>query len=648
MRLVDAHWAVGLRAGLCLASLIMAAASVSAQQSQPSSVAACFSTTDPAAIVTACDTLLAGDRRGLTSDQTGLALQRRGGAYAVLGRIDDAIGDFRQMAATGYKVHEAHASIASLEFRRQRLSVAEASYREALRVNPSYALAQLGLGHTLIGLGRAAESIAHFDRALAITDTDPEAHLGKATALIATGDLDGAIRSLDAALRLDPRLLAALYQRAQAHHDKGDMTKALADADAAVAAASGEERIRALVYRGRLRNNAKSYDGTIADCTAADAEAGRLAVTDQRLRAAALVCVGLARQSKGDLTAAQDSYEQALRWDARDVAALAGRGYVLLQRGRYDAAAADFRAALAVDPRSQDALRFLGLAYADKGDRAKADQEFSRAIETAPNDPWPVMIRAITAARDGDRTRALADANRALEITGPRSSDGFLVRGAVHYFLDDMDKARIDVDTAISLNGDNGQAHRMLSRLLIRQGRLEEAQRSLDTASRQLPNDVTVMLQQGLIALGRRDYGRAVLELTRSLAINDVHAEGFAARGQANEGQGLIAAALAEYSAASGKLAIDGDGRRAKALAAERLAALTAPPSSAASTTAGTTPAAPTSTTVEARPPSPAADPGSRRVESDQSLYCRIFEGMFVSSRKYTGVEFDVGCRRQN
>ncbi len=664
MRFGSSQWAGALRAGLCLAALASMTTTVHAQQAIAPSAAACFSATDLAAIVTACDALLAGERRGLSADQTGLALQRRGGARAALNRTDEAIADFRQMAASGYKVHEAHASIASLEFRRQRLAQAESSYREALKVNPSYALAQIGLGHTLIALGRPAEAIANFDRALAIADNDPDTHIGKAGALAATGNRDAAIRSLDAALRLDSRRLGALYQRAQLHHDNGDMPKAIADADSAVALATGEERIRALVYRGRLRNNARSHDATIADCTAADTEAGRLNVTDARLRAAVHVCLGLARQSKGDLAAAQQSYEQALRFDARDVAALAGRGYVLLQRGRYDAAASDFRAALAIDPRSQDALRFLGLTYADKGDRVRAEQEFKRAIETDPNDPWPVMIRAIAAARDGDRTQALADANRALEITGQRSSDGFLVRGAVHYFLDDLDKARADVDTAIRLNGDNGQAHRMLSRLLIRQGRLDEAQRTLDTAARLLPNDVTVILQQGLIALGRRDFGLAVREISRSLDINDVHAEGFAARGQAYEGQGLVTAAIADYRTAAGKLAIDGDGRRAKALAATRLAALTAPAPSATTapaqdtpaasppvpaTTAGRTPVSSEPRTKEARtPPVAAADPAPRADESDASLYCRLFEGMFGHSRKYTGVDFDAGCRRQD
>jgi tetratricopeptide (TPR) repeat protein len=350
-----------------------------------------------------------------------------------------------------------------------------------------------------------------------------------------------------------------------------------------------------------------------------------------------LVCLGLAHQSRGDLAAAQHSYERASSWDRQDVTALAGRGYVLLQRGRYDAAAAEFRAALAIDPRSQDALRFLGLAYADKGDRAKAEGELKRAIDIDPKDPWPVMIRAITAARDGDRRTALADAARALEIAGARSSDGLLVRGAVHYFLEDFDQARADIEASIRLNGDNGQAHRMLSRLLIRQGRLEEAQRSLDAAARLMPNDVTVLLQQGLIALRRRDYGVAVRELTRSLDINDAHAEGFAARGQAHEGQGQVAAAIADYRTASTKLAVDGDGRRARALAAERLAALTAAP-------AATRPKQP----AGADAGSPAQNSEQRPTPPDQPLYCRLVEGTFAHSRKYTGVAFDIGCSPRN
>ena len=174
-----------LRVGVCAVAISLASPWAMAQQARQPAPAApapaparvdaaapCFSSSDPAAIEAACDLVVRADRGLYSADQTGLALQRRGGARVSLGRIDDAIADFRQMATAGYRAHEAHASIGSLEFRRQRLREAETSYREALRVNPSYALAHIGLGHTLIGLGRAVEATLYFDRALATSEND--------------------------------------------------------------------------------------------------------------------------------------------------------------------------------------------------------------------------------------------------------------------------------------------------------------------------------------------------------------------------------------------------------------------------------------------------------------------------------------------
>jgi tetratricopeptide (TPR) repeat protein len=232
----------------------------------------------------------------------------------------------------------------------------------------------------------------------------------------------------------------------------------------------------------------------------------------------------------------------------------------------------------------------------------------------------------------------------------------------VHYFLEDLEKARIDVDTSIRLNADNGQAHRMLARILIRNGRLDEAQRALDTSARFLPNDATVVLQRGLLAMARRDFAAAQRELTRSLEINDAFAEAYSARGQALEGQGLMAAALADYRAAETKLAIDPDGRRAKALARERLAALTG---AAQRAPAGGGPSGPQQGAVsspsqpssrvaqrgeDAGPSGQSAEagPSGDRKAGEGSLYCRLVEGVFVHSRRYTGVEFDVGCRAGN
>ncbi len=609
------------------------AAPPSAQPSRPAAAtpATCFSATEPAAIVAGCDVVLA-NRSAHTADQIGVALQRRGATRAGLGQVTEAIADFREMVRTSYKPHEAHASIASLQVRDRRLTEAEASYREALRINPSYGLAHNGIGHTLIGLGRAAEAVGHFNQALATADSDANAHFGKGLALYETRDLDGSIRSLGDALRLNPRMLLALSQRAQALADKGDSAGALKDADTAVSIAEGDDRVRALTQRGRLRTAAKSSDGAVADCTEATALADRINTRDAQARAAAHGCLAFAHQDRGALVEAQRSFDLALQWGGEDTSAFAGRGYVLLQRGRFDEALADFNAALRINPRSQGALRFLGLTYADKGDTAKALEIFGRAIEADAKDPWPLMLRAIVVAKGGDRARALKDVEEAFRLTGQQSSDVHLVRGAVHYFVQDFTAARTDFENATRLNADNAQTYRLLGRLQIRTGRLDEAARNLDTAGRLLPGDAGVIMNRGFLAHARRDYAAAVREITQSLAINDAHAEGFAVRGQAQEALGRQELAIADYRAAETKLATDPDGRQALALARERLAALTRPPAA---------------TTVEPRPSTPpgaSRPPAETAVTPRPSTYCRVVEGLFVHSRKYTGVNFDLGC----
>ncbi|MGE0698924.1 MAG: tetratricopeptide repeat protein [Hyphomicrobiaceae bacterium] len=625
--------ATGLRRSLCVgvgAQLLLwlAASAAGAQQQAPAAAldaraAACFTETSPEALVAACNIALGSNRAALTGDQVGLAFHRRAGASTALGRVDAAIADFRSMVGTGYRAHEAQASIGSLEFARQRLNEAETAYREAIRLSPAYGVALAGLGNTLVQLSRASEAIQYFDRAIAAEPRDAQAHLGKGIALSSTGDNAASLVSLDKAIEINPRALAALHQRARVRITLGDQARGFADADAAVSVAVGEERVRALLSRGQLRHDTKSEALAAADCTAADVEATRLGTADRLLRADVLLCLGRARQAEGALEAAGTAYDRAVSWAPDSVDSVTLRGFVAYQRGRYDDAIRDFETALRLDARAQDAMRYLGLAYSDKGDHQGAEAAFRRAFEALPQDPWPIMIRAAEAARIGDRTLALAEVERALRLLGPQSSDVLLVRGAVHYLLDDMDLASRDFEAAIRIDPANAQAHRLMARTHLRQGRVAEARAPAETALRLQPGDSAALFVSGLAALARRDLPAAIEMLSASIAANSAHAEPFAARGEAYEATGSTAAAIADYRAAITKLATDADGRRALTRARERLAALA----------------------VGGASPPQTKGSGS---SAPLSLPCRLLEGVFAPSRRVTGVEFDVGCPSQN
>ncbi|MEZ5856546.1 MAG: tetratricopeptide repeat protein [Hyphomicrobiaceae bacterium] len=586
--------------GLAIAS---ASAPAIGQQATGAPGGPCYTGTEPNQIISGCNSVLTATS-GYTADQIGLALLRRAGALLTLNRNDDAIADLERAVQRNYNRHQASTLIGEIRLRQGRNADAQRQFRSALQINANY----------------------------------PEAHYGLGRALLATGDTAGAIASFDTAIRLRPGYLDALVQRAQAYQDRGESTQALADADRAVASAVGEQKILALAYRGRFRNNAKRYDDAVADCTQANRLADAQGLSNGPLRAAVFTCLGLARTSQGNLQAAKEAYDRALQWEGQDVPALTARGYVAYQAGRFDDAIRDFEAALAIQPNNQDAIRFLGLAYADKGSLAKALEEFEKAIAANANDPWPVMLRAIALARVGDRERALKDANAAFNLAGAGNSDAFLARGSVYYMLEDLEQARRDIDSALQANPDNGQAHLALARLLLRRSRTDEAARSLDAAERTIPHDPGLALNRGLVALQRKDYRTAIRQIGVSLAVNDAFAEGYAARGQAHEGLGQTREAIEDYRTAATKLALDNDGRRAQTLASERLAALLARPATEPSSTVNQSKGA-----GQGQQPSTAQVPAA--AGPHDTVFCRMFEGMFARPRRYTGVDFDAGCR---
>jgi tetratricopeptide (TPR) repeat protein len=618
------------------------AANAPARPAVPSAGNVCFEGANAphSTVIAACNTVL-GAPRSYSTEQIAQALRRRAETLAAGGRLEEAISDFREMIKRGYTPAQAHTAIAEIRSRQGRQDDAETSFREALRLSPSLATARSGLGLVLLTLSRPAEAVAELRQAVTAAPNLAVAHLGLGMALHASGDVEQAIASYAAAIRLEPRNVVAHQQRARAHVERSDFTAARADADVLVELSTGIERARALLYRGRVRHAARDRDGSLDDCR----EAERLAAREPRLAAEAAVCVGLSYVGRGDLRAAREAYERAATTDPSSSDAITGRGYVAFQRGRYAEAVTDFEAALRLQPSATDALRFLGLAYAEGGQLSQALDAFQKAIAADANDPWPLMLRATALARAGRREQALADAEAALGLAGAGASDALLARAGVHYFLEDLDAARRDLEASLRSNAQNGQAHVMLARLSIRQGRHAEAETALQAAQRFIPYDPSVALNLGLLALARGEPAVAVRELGRSLDANAAHAEGYAARGQAYEALGQRDLAAADYRTAAVRLALDGDGRRAQALAAQRLAALTNPaPEPLASAPREAAPSPPAGDGVQGTAEARSADPAPTATVRDNAL-CRMLEGLLVHSRKYSGVDLEVGCR---
>ena len=173
-------------------------------------------------------------------------------------------------------------------------------------------------------MGRAAEAVADFDRALALRPNNAEDHCNRASALADLGGLDEALAGFSRAIALMPAMAPAYFNRAEVLVRLGRPAEALRDCD------------RAIELYPEL----------------AGAHCHR----------------GIALKVLGRLNEALASLDRALALDPKLTDAFVNRANIALEQGRLDDAKADYQRALEARPQSPEANHGLALACLTEGD----------------------------------------------------------------------------------------------------------------------------------------------------------------------------------------------------------------------------------------------------------------------------------------
>jgi Flp pilus assembly protein TadD len=190
--------------------------------------------------------------------------------------------------------------------------------------------------------------------------------------------------------------------------------------------------------------------------------------------------LGVALERSGDIPAATESYESALRLDPSDAETVTHLGNLYLGLKRYSDAETKFRATLALQPKSAPAL--LGLAKAldaqNKPDAAAAFRDYL-AVNTSDGGTRSRLIHVLLEQKKYDE--ALAELDRA-DAGQPPSLDSLRSRADILIAQKKWDDSIVVIRKAIALAPNDAQLHGGLGRVYLQKRDFPSAEKEIRVA----------------------------------------------------------------------------------------------------------------------------------------------------------------------
>ncbi|MEO6568100.1 MAG: tetratricopeptide repeat protein [Opitutaceae bacterium] len=305
--------------------------------------------------------------------------------YYQRGRIDDAIGRYRESVRLDAGSAQAHYNLGLALMSAGQLSDAVEAFRTAVRIIPYYFNAHLNWAVVLMKLGRAEEALTHFADAVRTDPAPAEAHLRFGAALAELGRWSEAIGHYEAASRLKP-------ESAEAHNNWGVALYQLAQIPAAI-----EHFNLALRLKPELPD--------------------------------AHFNLGLALAALGRQDESTAHYAEAIHLNPEHGDAQLNFGIALARQGRLPEAVVYLERAVALRPDSFGAQTNLATALAEIPSRVpEALAHYEAALRIRPNDPQAHYNLGFTLLSLGRTAEARTHFERALEIRPEFTAAGEILR----------------------------------------------------------------------------------------------------------------------------------------------------------------------------------------------------------------------------
>ncbi|MBA3952973.1 MAG: tetratricopeptide repeat protein [Rubrobacter sp.] len=339
----------------------------------------------------------------------------QGETLASEGLIEEALSRFEQALESAPENPEAIEAVGRALLNLGRLEEAEASFLDALEIDPEWVAPRMGLALVALGRDEPFKIVHHLERAIEADPGYPESYVELGRYYGYMGEPALAKATFERWTGRHPEDADMLINAGLTLFDAADFAEAYGFFEKAVEAATEEEqRSGALTFRANALDMLGRYDEAVAAYEEVIAETpewweahanlgicharnGRMERAEAAFRRGLEDCPGspeirdelaahLLAQG-GDLQEALKLSEEAVALGRDEIRHLITLGEVKLALGDDEGTAEAYRAVLALDPENPDAHLELGILHERRGETAEAEEHFIESLKADPGNP---------------------------------------------------------------------------------------------------------------------------------------------------------------------------------------------------------------------------------------------------------------------
>ena len=375
------------------------------------------------------------------------------------GRTGEAVAAFKKAIASDPQYADAQNNLGVLYNREGKDSDAATLYRQAIASDPKYTKAYVNLGLLLAQHGQVAQGEQQLRTAIQINPNDPGSYTALGMIQGKTGRAVEAAESFRKALSLEPNSADAHLNLGIALVDQYDRTNGFKEFSEA---ARLDPRSPSVHYNlGRFYFETAKYEDARKELE----EALRL----EPNHAAALYFLALAAKQDNDLDRSTQLFEKVIALQPGNPDAQFLLGQNLEHQGKTAEAVVHWKLALQADPNYSQALYNLARAlrksndpeaqeYQARYDTLQKNQQISDRVQQLGN-------FALEASNAENWPQAFAQIQEALELCGecPEASHLHKNLGMMYVRTGKLDQAQKELQTALQLNPDDNDAKQGLA-----------------------------------------------------------------------------------------------------------------------------------------------------------------------------------------